>query len=214
MACKIVAFLNQKGGSGKTTIATNVAEALSRRGFNVILADTDPQGSARDWKAASESEEGVAVVGFDRAQLIARDLPAVARGADFVIIDGAPQVKDLAASAIKAADLVIIPVQPSPYDIWATADLTDLIRSRQEVADGKPKAGFLISRAIKNTKLSREITEALEVYGLPILKSGTTQRVIYPAAAAEGKSVLDSGDAVALSEVENIASEVLQWLAD
>lgn len=214
MACKIVAFLNQKGGSGKTTIATNVAEALSRRGFNVILADTDPQGSARDWKAASESEEGVAVVGFDRAQLIARDLPAVARGADFVIIDGAPQVKDLAASAIKAADLVIIPVQPSPYDIWATADLTDLIRSRQEVADGKPKAGFLISRAIKNTKLSHEITEALEVYGLPILKSGTTQRVIYPGAAAEGKSVLDSGDAVALSEVENIASEVLQWLAD
>lgn len=214
MACKIVAFLNQKGGSGKTTIATNVAEALSRRGFNVILADTDPQGSARDWKAASESEEGVAVVGFDRAQLIARDLPAVARGADFVIIDGAPQVKDLAASAIKAADLVIIPVQPSPYDIWATADLTDLIRSRQEVADGKPKAGFLISRAIKNTKLSHEITEALEVYGLPILKSGTTQRVIYPAAAAEGKSVLDSGDAGALSEVENIASEVLQWLAD
>lgn len=214
MACKIVAFLNQKGGSGKTTIATNVAEALSRRGYNVILADTDPQGSARDWKAASESEEGVAVVGFDRAQLISRDLPAVARGADFVIIDGAPQVKDLAASAIKAADLVIIPVQPSPYDIWATADLTDLIKSRQEVADGKPKAGFLISRAIKNTKLSNEITEALEVYGLPILKSGTTQRVIYPAAAAEGKSVLDSADAGALAEVENIASEVLQWLAD
>ncbi|NNA32874.1 ParA family partition ATPase [Pseudomonas lundensis] len=214
MACKIVAFLNQKGGSGKTTIATNVAEALSRRGYNVILADTDPQGSARDWKAASESEEGVAVVGFDRAQLISRDLPTVARGADFVIIDGAPQVKDLAASAIKAADLVIIPVQPSPYDIWATADLTDLIKSRQEVADGKPKAGFLISRAIKNTKLSHEITEALEVYGLPILKSGTTQRVIYPAAAAEGKSVLDSADAGALAEVENIASEVLQWLAD
>ncbi|MNG05109.1 hypothetical protein D3C84_882830 [compost metagenome] len=120
----------------------------------------------------------------------------------------------MAASAIKAADLVIIPVQPSPYDIWATADLTDLIKSRQEVADGKPKAGFLISRAIKNTKLSHEITEALEVYGLPILKSGTTQRVIYPAAAAEGKSVLDSADAGALAEVENIASEVLQWLAD
>ncbi|HHS2130265.1 TPA: ParA family partition ATPase, partial [Neisseria meningitidis] len=69
------------------------------------------------------------------------------------MIDGAPQTADLAISAIKASDLVLIPVQPSPYDIWATADLVNLIKQRIKLIDGNLKAAFLINRTIKGTKI-------------------------------------------------------------
>ena len=118
---KVIAVLNQKGGSGKTTIATHLARALQLDGADVLLVDSDPQGSARDWSAVRE-DQPLTVVGIDRPT-IDRDVKNVARKVDFVVIDGAPQAADLAVSAIKAADFVLITVQPSPYDIWATADL-------------------------------------------------------------------------------------------
>lgn len=108
----IIAVLNQKGGSGKTTIATHLARALQLNGADVLLVDSDPQGSARDWSAARE-DQPLTVVGIDRPT-IDRDIKNLALKVDFVIIDGAPQAADLAVSAIKAADLVLIPVQPSP----------------------------------------------------------------------------------------------------
>ena len=191
----VIAVLNQKGGSGKTTIATHLARALQLDGAEVLLVDSDPQGSARDWAAVRE-DQPVTVVGIDRPT-IERDLKQIARK-DFVVIDGAPQAADLAVSAIKAASFVLIPVQPSPYDIWATADLVELGKQRIEVTDGKLKAAFVVSRAIKGTKIGSEVAEALAGYGLPVLESRITQRVSYPGTAATGTTVLDtaaSGDA-------------------
>lgn len=191
----VIAVLNQKGGSGKTTIATHLARALQLDGADVLLVDSDPQGSARDWAAVRE-DQPVTVVGIDRPT-IDRDLKNIAHK-DFVVIDGAPQAHDLTVSAIKAADFVLIPVQPSPYDIWATSDLVDLVKQRIEITDGKLKAAFLVSRAIKGTKIGAEVVDALSGYGLPVLESRITQRVIYPGTAASGTTVMDaetSGDA-------------------
>lgn len=98
--------------------------------------------------------------------------------------------------------MVIIPCQPSPYDIWAAADLVDVIKARQDVTDGKPKAAFVVSRAIKNTKLGKEILDALEGYELPILKALTTQRVAYPTTAAEGKTVFIEAESEAAREIQ------------
>ena len=75
------------------------------------------------------------------------------------------------------------------HDIWACGDLVDIIKARQELTDGRPKTAFVISRVIRHTKLSQEIYSALEEYQLPVLKSYTTQRVIYPTSASEGKTV-------------------------
>ena len=203
---KVIAVLNQKGGSGKTTIATHLARALQLAGADVLLVDSDPQGSARDWAAVRE-DQSVTVVGIDRPT-IERDLKNIARK-DFVVIDGAPQAADLAISAIKAADIVLIPVQPSPYDIWAASDLVDLVKQRIEVTDGKLQAAFVVSRAIKGTRIGAEVTEALNGYGLPILQARITQRVSYPGTAAVGVTVLDTepnGDAA--QEIQALAAEV------
>jgi len=124
------------------------------------------------------------------------------------VIDGAPQIARLAAAAVKAADMVIIPCQPSPYDIWAAADLVDVIKARQDVTDGKPKVAFVVSRAIKNTKLGKEILEALDGYKLPVFKSSTTQRVAYPTTAAEGKTVFIEPESEAAREIMAIREEI------
>jgi chromosome partitioning protein len=206
----VIAVLNQKGGSGKTTIATHLARALQLDGLDVLLVDSDPQGSARDWAAVRE-DQPLTVVGIDRPT-IDRDIKNGARK-DFVVIDGAPQASDLAVSAIKAASFVLIPVQPSPYDIWATADLVELVKQRIDVTDGKLQAAFVVSRAIKGTRIGSEIAEALAGYGLPILESRITQRVIYPGTAAAGTTVLDAeptGDAAA--EVRALMDELRQKL--
>ena len=187
---KVIAVLNQKGGSWKTTIATHLARALQLDGASVVLVDSDPQGSARDWAAARVTEQPLSVIGIDRPT-IERDLKSLA-ATDYVVIDGAPQAADLAVSAIKSASFVLIPVQPSPYDIWAASDLVDLVKQRIEITDGKLKAAFVVSRAIAGTKLGQEVADALAGYGLPVLTSRIMQRVAYPSTAATGLTVFDT----------------------
>lgn len=208
MSMQVIAVLNQKGGAGKTTIATHLARALQLAGHKVLLIDSDPQGSARDWAAVDPEGQPLAVVGIDRPT-IERDLKSIAPH-DFVVIDGAPQAADLAISAIKAAHLVVIPVQPSPYDIWAASDLVDLVKQRIEVTDGALRAAFVVSRHIAGTKLGGEITEALEGYGLPVLATKIGQRVAYPGTAAKGTTVLDADPASdAAAEIRALADEVV-----
>jgi chromosome partitioning protein len=204
---KIIALLNQKGGSGKTTIATNLARALQLEEKKVLLIDSDPQGSARDWHTASEGEY-LPVIGMDRPTLD-KDIQAADKSYEWLIIDGAPQISKLAAAAVKCADIVLIPTQPSPYDIWACEDLVDIIKARQQVTDGKPKAAFVISRTKKNTHASREVREVLEQYELPIFTSFTSDRIIYASSASTGQTVLDiEAKGEAAKEIKAIVEEL------
>lgn len=207
-----IAFLSQKGGAGKTTLATCVARQLQLDGHEVILIDSDPQGSARDWRAATERET-VLVVGLDRPTLD-KDIKALSGNEEkWVIIDGAPRNEAMTVSAIKAADLVLIPVQPSPYDVWASEDLVSVIKARQEVTDGKPKAAFVLSRVIRRTELSRDVHSALDEMGLPVFKADITQRQIYPKAAADGLTPSDiepKGEAA--KEIQAIIKEIIHFI--
>jgi cellulose biosynthesis protein BcsQ len=163
---KVIAVLNQKGGSGKTTIATHLARALQLDGADVLLVVSDPQGSARDW-AAVRDDQPVPVVGIDRPT-IERDLKSVARK-DYVVIDGAPQAADLAVSAIKAADFVLIPVQPSPYDIWATADLVSWSSSASRSRTGNYRRRSLCRVRSRAPVLAGKLPRRWPTTGCPFL---------------------------------------------
>ncbi|MCS6257486.1 ParA family partition ATPase [Shewanella baltica] len=208
---KIVAIVNTKGGAGKTTTATNLACQLHSEGDSVILVDLDSdQGSASSWSAEQTAEDTFPVIRMGKN--IARDLHKVAKGYDWAIIDGAPRVDELAALAVKAADLVIVPSTPSPYDVWASNNVVDIIKVRQEITDGKPKAAFLVTMVIKNTKLSKEVNEALASYDLPVFKAKTTRSVSYIETAKYGGSVIDLGENHPCAiEMRQIAKEVREY---
>ncbi|MDY6980130.1 MAG: ParA family partition ATPase [Pseudomonadota bacterium] len=206
----IVSLLNPKGGSGKTTLSTHLARAFHERGSKVLLVDSDPQGSASDWHAARE-ENPVPLLAYGRPDNM-KALPGIAAPYDFVFIDGAAKLADMLAAAVKVSHAVLIPVQPSPYDIWAASDLVDLIRARQEVTDGTPHAAFVISRAIKRTRLGQEVIAALADYGLPVFQAITVQRQVYPRTAADGLTVFDVAAPDAVSEIDAIADELAGFL--
>lgn len=208
----VIAILNPKGGSGKTTLSTNLARYYHDRGDKVLLVDSDPQGSASDWHAARE-DNPLPFVAYGNPENL-KALPGIASPYDYVVVDGAAKLEGMIAAAIKIADVILIPVQPSPYDIWATSDLVDLVKARQEVTDGRPQAAFIVSRAVKRTLLSKEITDALSEYGLPVFEAHTTQRQVYPRTASEGLSVLDGiTTEKAKAEIKKIAKELDVFIA-
>jgi chromosome partitioning protein len=185
----IIALLNQKGGVGKTTLAVHMADVLARGGQKVLLIDADPQGSALDWAAARRTEPRFPVAGLPKTS-IHKELPALAKDYQHVIIDGPPRVYDVARSAIMASDLVLIPVQPSPYDVWAAKEIVDLLT---EAMVYKPalKSAFVINRKIVNTALGRDVVEALANYPIPVLKTAVCQRVALAESAALGQTVFE-----------------------
>ncbi len=210
----VISVLNQKGGAGKTTLSLNIATALYLMGFDVLMVDSDKQGSLRDWRAVDE-ENPLPVVGLDRPTLD-RDLKSLVKdkGLDFVIIDGMPSVSEMAISTIKISDFVLIPIQPSPLDLWATSDLVDIIKQRIEITDGALQSAFVINRSVKNTSLSNEINEAVEQFDLPILKTHVHQRMIYAKSIIAGQTVFNfqEQNKQAIDEINGLTKEILNKL--
>ncbi len=206
-----IALLNQKGGVGKTTLATNLAACFALAGDPVLYIDADPQGSGLDWSAARQKKPLFNVVGLPK-KTIHRDLPTLAAPYKWIFIDGPPRVYEVARSAIMAADLVIIPVQPSPYDVWSAKEIVDLIG---EASIMKPdlKAVFVINRKIVNTAIGRDVTEALAGYSFPVLHAALSQRVGFAESAGQGLTVLETDpQGQAAQEVRTLVSEIREHL--
>ncbi len=205
----IIGVLNQKGGVGKTTVAINLASTLAKSGLRILLVDADPQASAMAWSSTREIEPLFPVVGMAKPSLH-RDLPRLAADYDVTIVDGAPRVNDLGRSAILASDLVLIPVQHSPYDVWAAADTVQLIREARQLKESL-RAAFVVNRKIARTAIGRDAAAALARFDdIPVLSAALSQRIIYAESAAKGLSVVEaapSGEAA--REMDDLAKQVL-----
>lgn len=206
----IISVQNQKGGVGKTTLTIHISHVLARSGKRVLLIDSDPQGSARDWATARATPPPFTVIGLDRPT-IHRDLPELASNYDHVVIDGPPRVSDLARSGIIAADLVVIPVQPSPYDVWAAGEVINLIKEASVFKENL-KSVFVINRKIAKTAIGRDVGEALSGLGLPVISTSICQRVAFAESAATGETVLETDPkGQAAKEIEMLVEELLTY---
>jgi chromosome partitioning protein len=206
----IVALLNQKGGVGKTTLALHLAGRWATQGKRIVVIDADPQGSALDW-SEQRSREGLprlfGVIGLSRDTLH-REAPEIARDVDHVVIDGPPRVAALLRSALLAADLALVPAQPSPFDGWASSEILKLI---DEARIFRPEltARFILNRCPARTIIARETAQALASHDPPVLSSRIGQRVVFADAARTGRLVTEAPQgAAAAKEIAALAAEI------
>ena len=211
---KVIALLNQKGGAGKTTLATHLAGELALAGSRVTLLDADPQGSALDWaqrRVQSGQRRLYGVFGLARDSLH-QEAPQIALQADFVVIDGPPRVAALARSALLAADLVLIPVQPSAYDIWASHEMVQLVNEAR-LFRPQLRAAFVINRRVVGTVIGRDARNAIADQPFVTLREEVSQRIVFAESVAAGRLAYEvSARCAAAREIAALASTVRAWL--
>jgi chromosome partitioning protein len=204
---KVIAVAQQKGGAGKTTIAVHLAIAFMQRGVRVALIDTDPQASLSAWHKLREKKYGVGYTGVHFSAVtgwrVAAELSRLRREYEYIIIDCPPHTEADTKAVIRAADLVLIPMQPSPTDIWATATTIDFAR--------KEKIPFYIvmNRVTANSKLARSFSKEIS----PLLKTTLGNRVLFASSLLEGLGVSESSpSSQATLEIRSLLEEVSELL--
>jgi len=203
---KIIALLNEKGGTGKSTLSQNIAVCLHRQGKRVILVDADPQGTTRDWRSASpENADLPNVIALDRPELLS-SLKSI--DADIAIIDTPAKAEKMTASVIRFADAALIVIQPSGADIWASAAAVRLIQQKIDVG-GKIIAAFLANRVSGSSNLSKEVLAGeWNEYGIEQLESTVGNRVAFAQALTDGLSIYDTTDRTGRAEIDLLVDEL------
>lgn len=201
----IISVLNPKGGCCKTTISTNLAAHYSKR-KSILLIDSDQQLSASTWCSLRDFK-GITCKQLPTAAKL-RGVKKISQNFDYTIIDGASKLENLLLPSIEVADLVLIPITPSAYDLWAVKDLVEILQAFLDKKDNKLQVVFIVMRAVKKTILSRKIKEAIRKFGFPVLESHTTNKVAYVNGLSDGQSVIDGKSPSVGMEITAIASEL------
>ncbi len=208
MADRIIAVINQKGGTGKTTLALNLAAGLARRAAT-HLVDADPQGSISQWVAmvANTGLPPVAQLGDDPFATIAQ-LACTHR---YVVVDCPPAIQgDLVAAVMRSVQVILIPVLPSPIDLWASVGMAAALGEARRL-NPDLRAGLVLNQLETRNALSRAMREALAEFDIPILRASMQRRAAYRSAAVEGTSIYGLGKRAqaAVADMEAIIEEVL-----
>jgi chromosome partitioning protein len=217
MTAKIISVVNQKGGSGKTTLSMQLAGALARRGSKVLVVDADPQGTATRWAASADDEKPfpASVVGLSAASTkVHREVKKFVGDYQYIIIDCPPAADSpVPQSALLIADLALVPVIPSPLDMWAAVGIREVISNVGDInEDLTPR--LVINQLQPNTTLAKEALEVLPEFGIDLCKTYMRQRQVYRQSAVFGQTVHDFGAkaAAAVEEIEALTNEVLALL--
>jgi chromosome partitioning protein len=201
----IYAFLNQKGGVGKTTLSIHTAAELTRLGSRVLLIDADPQGSALAW-ASTRQNPTFTVVGMPKPT-IHKEIELLRRGYDYVIIDGPPRGDELARSILQASDMVIIPLLPSPLDVYATGITVDLIRQAQ-IHRPNLRCCLAINRKIAMTAIGRKVKQPIRELDVAVIEQDIGQRVAFAESLARGETVSHETDRKGAAEIKRFVEEL------
>ncbi len=203
----IISLVNQKGGVGKTTAVVNLASGLAEADYRILVIDSDPQGSVIQWQSIADRQE------FDVRHLsgpqLKNELKSLGRRYDHIIIDTPPAIEDITRTVIEVTNLALIPIAPSPLDIWSSQETISLINSLKK-RYRKLSARILIYRKIPGTRLGKEAREAMQSYELDILSSEISQRIVFVEAMIAGLSVLQfAPKSIAASEIRSLCKEIV-----
>lgn len=204
----VIALVGNKGGAGKTTLAVNLATTLVKEGATVVF-DADPQGSVLQWQSIAGPDSDLQVI--DTAKGLEEIFARTAGHYDHVVIDCPPSVlAPQTHAALELSDIALIPVQPSPLDLWATVHIEHAVEQARK-NNLRLRALLVINQLEPRTRLSRLIHQALAELELSAAETAIRRRAVYRASVLEGKSVLDMGrnGAAAAAEIRNLISEVI-----
>lgn len=214
MPAKILVTANQKGGCGKTTVAMQIGGALGRTGCRVLIVDADPQGTATRWAASATDENpfpahvaGLAAAGGK----VHREIKKYLDSYDYILVDCPPAVESaVPQSALLVADIALVPIIPSPADLWAATGTRGLIERAIDINPAL-QARLVVNMLQSNTSMSKEVLEVLEDFGIPLTEAKLHLRTAYRQAAVFGGTVHDLGRdaAKAVREVEALVQEIL-----
>jgi chromosome partitioning protein len=206
---KVITIAQQKGGAGKTTVAAHIAVALAQKGNRVAIVDIDPQGSLSYWHNIREEKLGEGYTGLIFTSLsgwrVGSEVSRLRKQCDYIVIDSPPHTETEARTAIRAADLIIVPVQPSPTDLWATKATLDLAKAE------KVPVRVVLNRVAANSRLAATIANEL-----PELAETTLgNRVLFAASLLEGRTATEvEPTSHAALEVKNLVKEILSLVKD
>ena len=203
----VIALVGNKGGAGKTTLAVNLAAGLARHD-SVAVIDADPQGSALQWRAISDNASAppVAVAEAD----LQRQAITLLQDYHCVVIDCPPSVHAPQTGAVLGfGDLALIPVQPSPMDLWASVHIEQSIEDAHKL-NPSLRTLLVINQLEPRTTLSRLVRDALREIAFPVANTAVRRRAVYRTSALQGKSVFDMGcrGADAAAEIDQLIQEV------
>lgn len=203
MEAKVITIAQQKGGAGKTTLAIHLAVAWSQRGKRVAIVDIDPQGSLAQWHKIREKRFGQGYTGLTFSALsgwrVGSEIARLKRNHDVIIIDSPPHTETETRTAIRNSDFILVPVQPSPTDLWATKATLDIAKN-----EGLP-VRVVLNRMSPTSKIGKIIAAELP----NLAKSFLGNRVLFASSILEGRSATEVGPTTpAALEVKALAEEI------
>ncbi len=204
----VIAIIGNKGGAGKTTLGINLASGLSFRGHTVLL-DADPQLSSLQWRQLSDRDDLVAV--DDATTETSGIIRQYSESSEYVVVDCPPSIHaEQTRSALENCQLALVPILPSPLDLWATVHVEDELDAARSV--NRDLKGLVVINQIEpRTRLSHIVGAALSEISLPVANTAISRRMAFRHAMLDGVSIFQMGarGREAAEEMKSLVEEVI-----